>query len=255
MRPFVTTVALVTLAGLVSGCCCPSDEQIAASRQKADKKRKAHIAKAEKYRDKMAKLSKAVPDAGSLEEKACDDKKIAKKIKAAKGFTGRLKRIDSAKLAWISQADPQGNSAKANTWNYLNSGFKDVSAINEIGDDNFRAEQAAKAVDKLKKDPYIAVIVREAGELPVVNNDDTFTVGYIDAWIVVMDTKKARPVCQVRFTAESSKEVEFGEGRIVSDEYKFKEAVKDDFEDNTDEAAKRSMKKITRKLNVSWGIF
>ena len=255
-RTIASITALLFLASLVAGCgCCPTEEEIEASRIKREKAREANVAKVVKYRKHLAKLSAGVPPGGSLKEKACDDEKIAKKIAANKGFTGRLKRIDSAKLDWISQEDPKGNSAKVNAWDYLNQGFKEVADIDAIGDDSYRAGQAVKAVGKLEADPYIAVIVREAGELPVVNDDDSFTGGYIDAWIVVMDNKKAKPVCQVAFTAESSKEVEYREGKIVSDEYKFKEAVKDDFEDNTDRSAKKAMRKITKKLKVSWGIF
>lgn len=254
MRSTITTVALVTIAAMLSGCCCPSEEELEAARQKREAEREENVKKVQKYQKKLAKISKGVPAASALKQKACPDDDIAKVIKKTKGFTGRLKRIDAAKLDWISQKDPAGNRAKVDKWNYLNEGFSKFNSLDNL-DDAYRAEEAAKAVDKLKKEPYFAVIVREDGALPVVNDDDSFTGGFIEAWIVVMDTKKAAPVCQTRFVAENSEVVEYREGKIVSDEYKFKEAVKDDFEDNTDKAAKASMKKITKKLKVTWGLF
>lgn len=255
MRSLCRLVALSTLAFAVSGCCCPSEEEIEASRLKREAQREEHLATVEKYQKKLARLSKAVPAVDSLKEKACPDKKIAAKVEATPKFTGRLSRIDSAKLAWLSQKDPKGNRARIDQWNYLNEGFSAIDDIAGIGDDNYRAEEAAKAVAKLEAEPYIAVIVREAGELPVVNDDDSFTGGYVEAWVVVMDNDKAKPLCQARFKARSSEVVEYREGKIVSDEYKFKEAVKDDFEDNTDDAAKGAMRKITKQLKVAWGIF
>jgi hypothetical protein len=57
--------------------------------------------------------------------------------------------------------------------------------------------------------PYVAVYLPVSRREPELVDGATYTAGQLDGWIVIADTRQAKPVCHVRFTASNDSTISY----------------------------------------------
>lgn len=255
--PITALLLALTLAtSSLSGCCCPSEEQMAKMKEEREARLAAKKKDIRDYYDTLDKIRKALPKTSKLEEKACKAEAIQKAKKDAP-LGDRLLTIDLETLDFLTAEsfDPERKKELA-AWEWIRSReVKNLRHLDDIEDETI-AGFVTDDIEKARKQPLFGVVVAESRAMPVIpEGTDDFTRGHYDGWIVVVDAKKGKALCQAPFSATNSETIEYKKGRIMGDQYNAEEAARDDFLENFEEATNASLARVAKGLRVNLGMF
>jgi len=250
----VGALILTPLLTALSGCCCPSEEEMAKMKEQQEAKLAAQKDEIKSYYKKLKKIKKNIPD--DLKQKKCSSKAIASAQKDA-AFGGRLMTLDVESLDYLTASTfDEGRKRELEPWKWIRS--REVAELRHVDDipDATIAGFVLDDIEKAKKQPLFGVIVSERRSMPVVpEGTSDFTVGHYDGWIVVVAQKTGKPVCQVAFSATNSDTIAYKKGKLMGDQYNAEEATRDDFLENFEKSANGALDKIGKGLRVNLGLF
>lgn len=178
----------------------------------------------------------ANPPATAGQEGACPDAEIGTRDYS----TRRLLTVDRPYLVRLGDPDFDHTADDRREWEWMRS---EVLQEPSRGADKF----SDSALRSERQRHYLAVLIPEAEQAPMVAGDGTLTPGHWGGWVAVVDLDAQQEICRARLAADSSPRVQ---GQLTGSIGEQQTAVDEDFQEVFGVQLEAAVERISDELHV-----
>lgn len=205
-------------------------------------KKEEALTKLKKEYSVLAGLKEKIPPVSSLNVKACPDSEINSAVKGEKKWVS----VIPFEYFSVFEGTPAWKEMKKD-WGWLyphNDSFFYLDELPNIG--LRKMNDLLWKISMIYKDsPYLGFLITTQKSLPKVADEKPFT-GSLKGWIVIIDLKTQKMVCQVDLEVQNSQEIKYRTRGMFGKNAD--EALLGDFKEQYKKEVQNALGKISKSL-------